>query len=40
VIAIGVYWKLRLGGMTGDCLGASIEATETALLFVLAVSAV
>jgi adenosylcobinamide-GDP ribazoletransferase len=38
VIAVAVYWKLRLGGMTGDCLGASIEVTETALLFLLAVA--
>jgi adenosylcobinamide-GDP ribazoletransferase len=38
VIAIGVCWKMRLGGMTGDCLGASIEITETALLFVLALT--
>lgn len=39
VAVIAVYWKLRLGGMTGDCLGAGIEVTETALLFVLAVAA-
>jgi adenosylcobinamide-GDP ribazoletransferase len=38
VIAVAVYWKLRLGGMTGDCLGASIEVTETALLFLLALA--
>ena len=38
VAAIAAYWKLRLGGMTGDCLGAGIEVTETALLFVLAVA--
>lgn len=32
VFAIAVYWRARLGGMTGDCHGASIEATETLLL--------
>jgi len=37
VAVIGGYWKLRLGGMTGDCLGAGIEVTETALLLLLAV---
>ncbi len=36
VAAVAAYWKLRLGGMTGDCLGAGIEVTETALLFILA----
>lgn len=30
-----VYWKSRLGGITGDCLGAGIEATESLLLFAL-----
>lgn len=38
IAVIAVYWKLRLGGMTGDCLGAGIEVTETALLLVLAVA--
>lgn len=38
VAAVAAYWKLRLGGMTGDCLGAGIEVTETALLFILAVA--
>ena len=36
VPAIAVYWRRRLGGITGDCLGASIEATETLLLFLVA----
>jgi adenosylcobinamide-GDP ribazoletransferase len=33
VPAIVLYWQSRLGGITGDCLGASIEVTETLLLF-------
>ncbi|MEG6508961.1 adenosylcobinamide-GDP ribazoletransferase [Methyloligella sp. 2.7D] len=32
VPAIALYWRQRLGGITGDCLGASIEVTETVLL--------
>ncbi len=38
VLGIAAFWKFRLGGLTGDCLGASIEVTETALLFVLVAS--
>jgi adenosylcobinamide-GDP ribazoletransferase len=36
--AIAVYWKLRLGGITGDCLGAGVEITETLLLLLVAVA--
>ena len=32
VPAIALYWRIRLGGITGDCLGASVEVTETLLL--------
>jgi adenosylcobinamide-GDP ribazoletransferase len=35
VALVTFYWRQRLGGITGDCLGASIEITETALLVVL-----
>jgi adenosylcobinamide-GDP ribazoletransferase len=34
---IVVFWRWRLGGMTGDCLGASIEVTESLLLAALLV---
>lgn len=37
---IVVYWRVRLGGITGDCLGASVEVTETLLLLALVVAAV
>lgn len=36
VPVIAFYWQWRLGGVTGDCLGASIEVTETLLLFACA----
>jgi adenosylcobinamide-GDP ribazoletransferase len=36
VPGIAFYWQWRLGGITGDCLGASIEAAETLLLFACA----
>lgn len=29
---VAAYWRARLGGITGDCLGASVEITETLLL--------
>ena len=32
---IALYWRRRLGGMTGDCHGASVEVTETLLLAML-----
>jgi adenosylcobinamide-GDP ribazoletransferase len=35
--AIGAYWRYRVGGITGDCLGASVELTETILLLLIAV---
>lgn len=33
---IALYWRRRLGGVTGDCLGAGVEVTETILLLLLA----
>jgi adenosylcobinamide-GDP ribazoletransferase len=35
----GAYLRHRLGGITGDCLGAGIEITEIALLATLAAGA-
>ena len=35
VPALAVYWMRRVGGITGDCYGASIEVTETLLLMLL-----
>ncbi|MEQ1710177.1 MAG: adenosylcobinamide-GDP ribazoletransferase [Hyphomicrobium sp.] len=32
VPAIAFYWRRRLGGVSGDCLGASVEVAETILL--------
>lgn len=36
---VGLYWTRRLGGISGDCLGASIEAMETMLLLALVLAA-
>jgi adenosylcobinamide-GDP ribazoletransferase len=36
--AVSIYWRYRLGGITGDGLGASVEVTETALLLSLALA--
>jgi adenosylcobinamide-GDP ribazoletransferase len=38
IAAWGAWLKARLGGMTGDCLGAGVEVTETALLLLLALT--
>lgn len=38
VPVISMYWRYRLGGITGDCLGASVEVTETLLLLLLAIA--
>jgi adenosylcobinamide-GDP ribazoletransferase len=37
VALVTLYWRQRLGGVTGDCLGASIEVTETALLIAVVI---
>jgi adenosylcobinamide-GDP ribazoletransferase len=34
-IAFALYWRLRLGGVTGDCHGAGIEVMESLLLLLL-----
>jgi adenosylcobinamide-GDP ribazoletransferase len=36
---LAIYWRQRLGGITGDCHGASIEVTETVLLALLVATA-
>ena len=36
--AWGGWLRVRLGGMTGDCLGAGVEVTEAALLLLLALT--
>jgi adenosylcobinamide-GDP ribazoletransferase len=41
-LALGAWWlylRYRVGGMSGDCLGAGVEVTEIALLAALAVTA-
>lgn len=35
IAAWGLWLRGRLGGMTGDCLGAGVEVTETALLLLV-----
>jgi adenosylcobinamide-GDP ribazoletransferase len=35
IAAWGLWLKWRLGGTTGDCLGAGVEVTELALLYLL-----
>ena len=37
--AISLYWRMRLGGITGDCLGASVEVTEALLLVAVVLAA-
>jgi adenosylcobinamide-GDP ribazoletransferase len=32
---IALFWRWRLGGISGDCIGASIETVETMLLLAL-----
>jgi adenosylcobinamide-GDP ribazoletransferase len=38
IAAWGGWLKVRLGGMTGDCLGAGVEVTESALLLLVALT--
>jgi adenosylcobinamide-GDP ribazoletransferase len=38
IAAWGAWLQGRLGGMTGDCLGAGVEVTETALLVLVALT--
>ena len=38
IAAWGAWLRARLGGMTGDCLGAGVEVTETALLLLVALT--
>jgi adenosylcobinamide-GDP ribazoletransferase len=35
VALLAAYWRRRLGGINGDCLGASVEITESLLLLAL-----
>ena len=39
VPVISAYWRRRLGGISGDCLGASVEVLETLLLLALVLAA-
>jgi len=39
--ALLIWWlflRYRVGGMTGDCLGAGIEVTESLMLFIALIS--
>jgi adenosylcobinamide-GDP ribazoletransferase len=36
LLAWGLWLRRRIGGMTGDCLGAGVEVSEVALLWLLA----
>ena len=38
LLAWGAWLKARVGGMTGDCLGAGVEVTEIVLLVLLALA--
>jgi adenosylcobinamide-GDP ribazoletransferase len=38
IAAWGLWLRARLGGMTGDCLGAGVEVTEAALLLLVALT--
>ncbi len=38
-VAFALYLRARLGGLTGDCLGALVEIGEAAVLVTLAVLA-
>ncbi len=38
LLAWGAWLKIRLGGMTGDCLGAGVEVAEVALVVLLALA--
>ena len=38
IAAWGGWLKIRLGGMTGDCLGAGVEVTEVTLLLLVALT--
>jgi adenosylcobinamide-GDP ribazoletransferase len=40
IALVAAYWRWRLGGITGDCLGASVEITESLLLLVVALTPV
>ena len=36
---VAAYWRRRLGGISGDCLGASVEVVESLLLLALVLAA-